>query len=266
MTAVARARRAATCLRLALLLAALVAVPAEAQRGGRGRPRFEEPGENPPYDGRWTFVRIRYEMGLAAGAGGSRGGFDIPWSHDYPRGERNFAQIVGELTTVRTRPMQHAVLRLDDPQLFRYPIAYMAEPGYWSPSESEVLGLSTYLRKGGFIIFDDFRDQAWLNLERQMRRVLPELRFIRIDGTHPIFDAFYRVPDPEALQSYGRAQPTFWAIFEDNDPRKRLLALANRDNDLSEFWEFTGQGFFPVDLTNEAYKLGINYLVYALSR
>ncbi len=93
-----------------------------------------------------------------------------------------------------------------------------------------------------------------------------DLRSIGIDGTHPIFDAFYRIPEPEALASYGEYQPSFWALFEDNDPRKRMIALANRDNDLSEYWEFSGQGYFPVDLTNEAYKLGINYIVYALSR
>ena len=59
---------------------------------------------------------------------------------------------------------------------------------------------------------------------------------------------------------------TFWALFEDNDPKRRMIALAYRDGDLSEYWEFSGQGFAPVDLENEAYKLGINFLVYSLSR
>ena len=81
-----------------------------------------------------------------------------------------------------------------------------------------------------------------------MRRVMPELRFIQIDGTHPIFDAFYRIPQPQALSSYGEYAPSFWAIFEENDPARRMIALANRDNDLSEFWEFSGEGYFPVDL------------------
>ncbi len=34
----------------------------------------------------------------------------------------------------------------------------------------------------------------------------------------------------------------FRALFEDNDPKKRMLAVANYQNDLSEFWEFSEQG------------------------
>ena len=270
------APRTVSCVQLvrAVVLAAAVAglcLPAELAAQGRGRGRFVELPDSslhPAYDGRLLFARIRYAMGndFSAFGGFRRGGRDLPWSHDYPRGERNFTRILGELTTIRTRTEESAIVALNDPQLFRYPVAYMAEPGFWRPNDAEAAGLRAYLRKGGFILFDDFRGSHWVNLEAQMQRVLPGLRFIRIDGTHPIFDAFYRIPQPEALASYGDAVPSFWAIFEDNDPRKRMLALANRDNDLSEYWEFSGEGFYPVDLTNEAYKLGINYLVYALSR
>lgn len=250
---------------LTLLLLSSLTAPLAAQGGRRGGPA-PVPGANPAYDGRYTFVRIRYEMGMDAGFGDFRRGRDVPWSHDYPRGERNFTKIVAELTTVRARTQESVVIALNDPELLKYPVAYMAEPGYWRPNDLEVAGLNAYLRKGGFIIFDDFRGNHWFNLEAQMRRALPELRFIQIDGTHPIFDAFYRIPQPQALASYGEYAPTFWAIFEDNDPRKRMLALANRDNDISEYWEWSGEGYFPVDLTNDAYKLGINYIVYALSR
>lgn len=248
-----------------LMLAIVIfAGPALAQRGGRER--FVEPGANPAYDGRYTFVRLRYEMGIDPGMGFRRGGGLPPWAHDYPRGERNFTKILDELTTIRPRSHESVVLAINDPELFKYPVSYMSEPGFWRPNDSEVAGFSAYLRKGGFVIFDDFRGSDWFNLEEQMRRVLPDLRFIPIDGKHPIFDAFYRVPNPESLSSYGEYAPTFWAIFEDNDPRKRLIALANRDNDISEYWEWSGTGTDAIDLTNEAFKLGINYLVYALSR
>lgn len=244
----------------ALALHAPVNAQGRGERGG-GAQQIEP---NPRYDGRFTFARIRYSMGMDFGFR-SRGG--PPWSHDYPRGERNFTKIVQELTAVRTRTAESVVIDLTDPDLFKYPVAYMSEPGFWRMQEPEVAALSAYLKKGGFILFDDFRGpREWANLEFQMQLALPDLRFIRIDGTHPIFDAFYRIPQPEALESYGGYQPSFWAIFEENDPKKRMIALANRDNDLSEYWEFSGEGYFPVDLTNEAYKLGINYIVYALSR
>jgi hypothetical protein len=58
----------------------------------------------------------------------------------------------------------------------------------------------------------------------------------------------------------------FYGFFEDNDPKKRLLAIANYNNDLSELWEFSDTGLFPLDMSNEAYKLGVNYVIYALTR
>jgi hypothetical protein len=55
-------------------------------------------------------------------------------------------------------------------------------------------------------------------------------------------------------------------MFEDNDPKKRLLLIANFNSDLGDFWEWSDAGFFPIRLSNEAYKLGVNYVVYALTR
>lgn len=248
---------------LAALCGALMglAAPLAAQRGERGR--FDEPPPNVPYDGRWTFVRIRYDMGLGGGFG-FRG--LPPWAHDYPRGERNFSRILDELTTVRVRTQESVVLHLNDPDLFKYPVAYMAEPGFWRPNDAEVAGLRAYLLKGGFFIFDDFQGNHWYNLEEQFRRVMPEARWIRMTADHPIFDSFYRIHSlDDQYPIYGRP-PEFWGIFEGNDPKKRLMVIANYNNDLSEYWEFSDVGYFPIDLSNEAFKIGINYIVYALTR
>ena len=45
-----------------------------------------------------------------------------------------------------------------------------------------------------------------------------------------------------------------------------MMAILNHNNDLAEYWEWSGTGMFPVDVTNEAYKLAINYIVYGLTR
>ena len=59
--------------------------------------------------------------------------------------------------------------------------------------------------------------------------------------------------------------PSYWGLFEQNDPNKRLMVVANVNNDLSEYWEFSDQGVFIVDLSNEAYKFGVNYVMYGLT-
>jgi hypothetical protein len=236
---------------------------AHAQRRGQ-QPAFLP---NVPYDGRQTFVRVKYQLPEFGGGGFRGGGRDIPWSHDYPRGERHFTKIVGELSSTRMRIDASNILTLDDPQLGKYPVAYMAEPGFWRPNDAEALGLRNYLAKGGFIIFDDFVGDHWITFENAMKKVLPNARLIEMDLKHPIFDAFYRIKTLDYEHPIYRGyKSVFYGVFEDNDPKKRLLAIANYNNDLSEYWEFSDEGMFPLEMSNEAYKLGVNYIIYALTR
>jgi Domain of unknown function (DUF4159) len=244
-------------------LLAVAGAPIVWAQGGRNRQAqyFEA---NVPYDGRYTFVRIKYEMTAGAGRGFRQ---DIKWAHDYPRGERHFTKIVNELSSVRARETESNILTLDSPELGKYPIAHLCEPGFWLPSDAEVLGLRNYLAKGGLIIFDDFFNDAWYNFETQMKRVLPNATFIPLTEQDVLFDTFYRIPklDAPSMPNANRGAQ-YLGIFEDNDRSKRLLAIINYNNDLSEFWEFSDEGIMPIDITNEAYKIGINYIIYALTR
>ena len=252
---------------IAGLLVCVMASVALAQRGGRNRrPKLDIPVEgNTPYDGRYTFVRLKYATGIGRwrnwiGDGG------LPWSHDYPDGEVHFSKILEELTLLNVRTNGSNILGLDDPELFNYPVAYMAEPGYWGVTEKEAINLRSYLLKGGFLIFDDFRGPDWDNLQQQMRAVLPESHWIELDGTSKVFHSFFEIDHPEGLAApYGGYPPSYWGLFEDNDPNKRLIAIANVNNDISEYWEFSDSGIAMVDLTNEAYKFGVNYVIYGLT-
>jgi hypothetical protein len=96
--------------------------------------------------------------------------------------------------------------------------------------------------------------------------VLPDARLVRLEASHPIFDAFYRIGSLDFNHPYFRVRSEFYGIFEDNDPAKRLLAIVNYNNDISEYWEWSDSGLFPVDLSNEAYKLGVNYIMYGMTR
>ncbi|HJR60142.1 MAG TPA: DUF4159 domain-containing protein [Vicinamibacterales bacterium] len=252
------------------LILCVAVVIAGAAAAGLAQDRFfgRRPAQNYDtvnigYDGRLAFVRLRFATGF--GGFGRRGGRELPWAHDYPTADIHMMKIVNELTTVGPHVDGSNIYSLDDPELMNHPVAYMSEPGFWSVSDEEAKGLRTYLLKGGFIIFDDFRNQDWWNLEEQMKRVLPESRFVQLDGTHPIFNSFFEIKNLEFLQSYN-GQPTYWGMFEDNDPKKRLIAIANRDNDLGEYWEYSDTGTDPVDFSNEAYKFGVNYFIYGLTR
>jgi len=228
---------------------------------------------NVPYDGRFTFARIRYK-GFEHWSGREGPG----WSHDYPDAEENFAKILRDFTNIRPfveqGPMVGSVLvAIDDPLLFKYPVSYMSEPGGWHPSEKEIAAFRSYLLKGGFMIFDDFREgwngnYDWTNLRQIMAAAIPSAKWVQLNGTEPIFHAFYDIDLEKAINptsAYGTRPPTYWGIYENNDPKKRLMVIGNVDNDIGESWQWSASGFIPVIAKTETYKLGINYVIYALT-
>ena len=246
-----------------LRLAAVIVVAAgadAAQRDAPGRPHRTDV----TYDGQFTFVRLRWKSDFGFSR---RGGFSSAWNHDYPRAEQHLSQILRELTALDIHTDASRILTLDDPDLFRYPIAFMWEPGFWNLTDVEAESFRAYLSKGGFAIFEDFDGaQQWANFEAQMRRVLPDGRFVRLDNAHRIYDAFFQIKDIHAIvHPMSGIRPSYYGIYENNDPSKRLMAVANYDNDVPEYWEWSGEGLFPFDASNEAYKLGVNYVLYGLT-
>jgi len=216
------------------------------------------------YDGRFTFVRLRWGSDLGFSR---RGGFSSAWNHDYPRAERHLSLILEDLTALDIHTDGSLILPLDDPELFNYPIAFMWEPGFWNLTDREAGAFRAYLLKGGFAVFEDFDGQdQWANFAAQMRRVLPDGRFVRLNNTHYVFNSFFLVKDIDAIvHPMSGIRPSYYGIFEDNDPAKRLMVIANYDNDVPEYWEWSGDGVYPFDASNEAYKLGVNYIIYGLT-
>jgi hypothetical protein len=216
------------------------------------------------YDGRFTLVRLRWGADLPSPRG--RFGFQDAWSHDYPRAEQNLSAIIRELTYDDIHDDGNEILTLDDPELFKYPIALMWEPGFWNLTDREAESFRAYLLKGGFGILEDLDGTAqWANFEAQMHRVLPQGRLVRLDASHQIFAAFFPIEDIDAIvHPISHIRPSYYGIFEDNDPSRRLLVVANFDNDVPEYSERSSR-LFPFDASNEAYKLGVNYMIYGLS-
>jgi hypothetical protein len=250
------------CLTMAMLLATAL----DAQTiGARVRSLVTgEPGYDAPYDGRFTFARIRFTP--LGGDGGFGQGRDLKWDHDYPRAERNFVKILSEVSVMRPYMEGSNILTLDDPNLFKYPIAYLCEPGFWTLTPAESAAMRAYLLKGGFVIVDDFAGSHWYNFAEQMRQVMPEARMVELDVSHPIFDSFYRIESLEFTHPNFGLRSQFFGIFEDNDQSKRLMMIINYNNDIGDYWEWSDAGYLPIDLSNQAYKLGVNYIMYAMTR
>ena len=268
---------------VAASLGIVLATTALAQFGGGPRGPFHE-RPNIPYDGRFTFVRVKY---TTAPGGYWYGGWPA-WGHGYPLSEQNLMNIMNEVSYLGPHIDEINALTLDDPELFKYLIAYMIEVDWWAITDNEAAALRTYMQKGGFVIVDDFKPRrfrggfsggfgsgegasfgygsGWDVFEANMKRVLPAAKFLDLQASHPIFHSFFEVDRLDIIpQAYIAGRPVFRGLFEDNDPAKRLQMIVNYNTDVSQFWEWSGTGLRPIDDTNEAYKLGVNYVIYGLT-
>jgi hypothetical protein len=249
-------------------ISTLVAATALAQfgfGGGRGRLAVRP---NIPYDGRFTFVRVKY----TTAPGGYWYGNWPSWAHGYPISEQNLMNIMNSVSLLGAHVDEINTLTLDDPELYKYPVAYLIEPGWWQMTDSEATALRDYIQKGGFVIVDDFKPtgyrgcDCWEHFEANMRRVLPGAAFVEMSASHAIFHSFFEIRSLDVVpQAYNAGPPIFRGIFEDNDQSKRLQMIVNYNTDISQFWEWSSVGLRPIDQTNEAYKLGVNYLVYGMT-
>jgi Domain of unknown function (DUF4159) len=237
----------------AAVLAIGIAVPVAAQRF-YGRDYF---ANQIPYTGEFTLVRLWYP-------------YFEGWAFDWPEMEQNLGRILESITALKPNFRGSNIIRMDSPEFFKFPVAYLSEPGYWHPSDAEVATLRAWIQKGGFLIIDDFHyPNEWAVFEQAMNRVLPDGRIDRLDITHPVFNSFFQirtldVPYPGPLGERG-LMGEFYGIHEDNDPRKRLMVVINYNMDIGDYMEWSATGRYSVSPTNEAYKFGINYLIYGLT-
>jgi hypothetical protein len=224
---------------------------------------------SPSNAARFRFARLKYACASAS----CTYFMGIPsWQHGYPTSERNLLHVLNGVLALEAREDETAVVAMDDPNLPQYPIAYMAEASFWQTSDHEAAALGAYLRGGGFLINDDFRNDlyrgsgGWANYEANMARALPGLHFIDCTPDMPIFHSYYQISSfDEIPQDYDRGRPIFRGLFEDNDPHKRMLVIANFNTDVSNYWEFAAPESRTSEAPNGAFKLGVNYVVYGLT-
>ena len=232
---------------LSLVLVAALVVPALSD----GEDEYAE----------FVFVRVQFNMTFEAL-------FDreAPWHHDYPYAEDLYLGIVEEFTGVHTSQSAYEIVQLDSPDIFKFPFLYFSEPGFMDLTSAEEENLRDYFNRGGFVMFDDFRGVDLAHLGQQMRKLFPNRELFQLDIRHPMFNSFYEVESLEMIPLYTDSRftggPEFWGM---EDERGRLILVANQNNDLGEYWEGLDLSYVPFQSAAQSVRLGINYLIYAMT-
>lgn len=221
----------------------------------------------------WRFVRIRYHF-TTEGTTQEQDFYGEPWAIDAPAAEQNLARRIRTATTIQVE--DPITITLDDPQLFTYPWIYMVEPGNLKLSDADVATLREFLLRGGTLTFDDFHGPVeWDHMAREMKRVFPDREIVDFPKGHAIFSCFYKLdgyPQVAGLGSFmaGRSWEKggyigrLRTIFDDHG---RPMLYINWNTDMGDGWEWSNAEEFPgyIKYTTQAYRMGINEVVYALT-
>lgn len=220
----------------------------------------------------FTFVRIIYSSAFRSR--GRRGGGS--WATDFPEADYHFIagarRWSGTNLKIAAEPKQ---LRLEDPRLSQYPLVYIVEPGYMQLSEAEARQLREYLLRGGLLFLDDFwGEYEWMNVQEQLRLVIPEYPIADLPLDHPVFHSYFdidKIVQVPGIGSWlysgvtyekGGVVPHYMGIRDDRD---RLMVFISRNSDLGDAWEWINDPAYPKEYGLEAYRLAINVILYAMS-
>jgi hypothetical protein len=199
----------------------------------------------------------------------------LGWSMDSPGADCKYMGGIQRLTNLRVFPNPNFT-RITDPDLFKYPMAYIVEPGGLDLTDEEVVILREYLARGGFIHADDFwglRELA--NFRDNMQRILPDKALEVLPLSHPVFHTFYDIGETLQIpgERRGCAGLPGWEQPDDKEPliygisddKGRLMVIATYNSDLGDAWEYADAACYPQKFTGQAYRLGMNFIVYAMT-
>ncbi|MGC9994721.1 MAG: DUF4159 domain-containing protein [Terriglobia bacterium] len=226
--------------------------------------------------GEWTFARLMYPPGPNDGY---RGRFDGDWrlglslwTQDFPRADRNLAQAVRRLTRIQARSVEQAVNLEDGDEVFNWPWLYAVQTGEWGLTPAEGKVLREYLLRGGFFMADDFHGtEEWEVFERSMKLVFPDRPIVEIPDSDPIFHTIFDLDDRfqivgaehllEGSKNGGKV--AHWrGIYDD---KGRIMVAITFNSDVGDSWEWAGDPRYPQKYSEMGIRLGVNYIVYAMT-
>jgi Domain of unknown function (DUF4159) len=224
----------------------------------------------------FAFARLMFPPGWNDGY---RGRFDGPWqlglslwTQDYPKADRQFSNALARLTRIQVRPVEEAVNPDDDGEIFNWPFLYAVQVGEWGITPAQGKKLRDFLLRGGFFMADDFHGTLELSVfEKSMKLVFPDRPIVEIPDADPIFHTVfdlthrYQIVGAEHLavgyKNNGKV-PHWLGIYDD---KGRVMVAASYNSDIGDSWEWQDNPAYPVKYSDEGIRIGVNYVVYAMT-
>ena len=227
----------------------------------------------------WAFARWMFPAGWNDGyyprfQGDWRLGLSL-WTQDYPRADRHFSLALKRLTRIHVRSVEQPVNLDDGDEVYNWPWLYAVQVGEWGPTDTQMEKLRDYLLRGGFFMADDFHGNTeWGVFEERIRRSFPTAAITEIDDEDPIFHTVYdlndriQIPGQAHLRegskygSDGGVGAHWRAIYDD---KVRIMVAITYNSDVGDAWEYADDPYYPEKFSGLAIRVGVNYVVYAMT-
>lgn len=153
---------------------------------------------------------------------------------------------------------QQAEVDVGSSELFDYPFVHMTGHGNVQLTDAEVKNLRAYLIGGGFLHIDDNYGMRPYIIP-QMKRVFPELDFVELPFSHPIYHQKYDFPNGlPKIHEHDNLPPKGYGLVWEG----RLVCLFTWECDLGDGWEDPDvHGDSPATRL-KALRMGQNILQY----
>lgn len=154
---------------------------------------------------------------------------------------------------------EQAIVEAGSIEIFNYPFVHMTGHGNVIFSAQEAENLRKYLIGGGFLhISDNYGMDKFIRT--QMKKVFPELDFVELPFTHPIYHQKYNFDKglPKIHEHDNKAPQGLGLIYNG-----RLVCFYDFECDLGDGWESFEVHKDSPEAHEKALKMGANILSYA---
>ena len=154
---------------------------------------------------------------------------------------------------------EEAVVEPGSVEMYLYPFIHVTGHGNVIFSSDEAQNLRKYLISGGFLHIDDNYGMDKF-IRREMKKVFPELDFVELPFSHPIYHQKYDFAAglPKVHQHEGKSPQGFGLIYQG-----KLVCFYSYECDLGNGWEDQAVYNDPETVRQKALQMGANLVMYA---
>lgn len=179
-----------------------------------------------------------------------------------PTALRNLARFCNRELGTNFDEEDYGVVEVGSVELYNYPFVHMTGHGNVVFSDAEAENLRNYLIGGGFLHIDDNYGMDPY-LRTAMKKVFPELDFVELPFSHPIYAQRFRFPNGlPKIHEHDKKPPQGFGIFWEN----RLVCFYSFECDLGDGWEDPDVHNDPEQLRQSALRMGANIIQFAFTQ